>query len=114
MILRFETHLGYPKQKIHCVFNDVSKRVVLLSRHKNDVKEDITLLHDVNKKTLNSYIGGIMQILLIQSEICHTFLYHVNVILKLTTEFVTELVETVHFFSIIINFVFSLQIHFSP
>ena len=49
MALRFETCLGYPKQKIHCVFNDVSERVVLLSRHKIDVKEDITLLHDVNK-----------------------------------------------------------------
>ena len=45
-----------------------------------------------------------MQILPIQSEICHTFHYHVNVISKLTTEFITELVEIVHFFSIIINF----------
>ena len=49
MVLRFETHVGYPRQKIRCVFNDVSERVVLLSRHKIDVKEDITLLHDVNK-----------------------------------------------------------------
>ena len=49
MVLRFEAHVGYPKQKIRCVFNDVSECVVLLSRHKIDVKEDITLLHDVNK-----------------------------------------------------------------
>ena len=31
------------------VFVDVSKPVVLLSRHKIDTKEDITLQHDVNK-----------------------------------------------------------------
>ena len=31
------------QQKILCVFVDVSERVVLLSRHKIDVKEDITL-----------------------------------------------------------------------
>ena len=30
-----------PQQKIHCVFADVSERIVLLSRHKIDVKEDI-------------------------------------------------------------------------
>ena len=34
---------------MHYVFVDVSKRVVLLSRHKIDTKEDITLQHDVNK-----------------------------------------------------------------
>ena len=37
------------QQKIHCVFVNVSERVVLLSRHKTEVKEDITLKHDVNK-----------------------------------------------------------------
>ena len=31
------------QQKIHCVFVDVSERVVLLSRYIIDVKEDITL-----------------------------------------------------------------------
>ena len=45
-----------------------------------------------------------MQILLIQFEICHIFHYHVNIILKLMVEFVTELVEIVHFFSIVTNF----------
>ena len=30
------------EQKIHCVFVDVSELVVLLSRHKIDIKEDIT------------------------------------------------------------------------
>ena len=55
-------------------------------------------------ETLNSYIRGTMQILLIQSEICHIFHYHVNIILKLMVEFVTELVEIVHFFSIVTNF----------
>ena len=45
-----------------------------------------------------------MQILLIQSEICHIFHYHVNITSKIMTEFVTELVETMHFFSVINNF----------
>ena len=31
------------QQIIHCVFVDISERVVLLSRHKIDIKEDITL-----------------------------------------------------------------------
>ena len=31
------------QQIIHCVFVDVSERAVLLSRHKIDIKEDITL-----------------------------------------------------------------------
>ena len=35
-----------------------------------------------------------MQTLLIQCEIRHIFHYHVNIILKLMLEFVTELVET--------------------
>ena len=48
-------------------------------------------------KTLNSYILGIMEFLLIQSKICHIFHYHVNMISKLMTEFVTELVEIVLF-----------------
>ena len=55
-------------------------------------------------RILNSYIRGIMQILLIQSEICHIFHYHVNIISRLMTDFVTELVEIVHFFSIVIDF----------
>ena len=55
-------------------------------------------------KTLNGYTRAIMQIVLIQSEICHTFHYHVNIIPKPMTEFVTELVETLHFFSIVTNF----------
>ena len=46
-----------------------------------------------------------MQIRLIQSEICHIFDYHVNIISKLMTDFVTELVEIVHFFSIVANFI---------
>ena len=33
----------------YCVFVDVSERVVLLSKHQIDDKEDITLWHDVNK-----------------------------------------------------------------
>ena len=45
-----------------------------------------------------------MQSLLIQSEICHIFHYHVNMISKPMTEFVTELVEIVYFFSIVTNF----------
>ena len=45
-----------------------------------------------------------MQILLIQPEICHIFHYHVNIISKLVTEFVTELVKIVHFFSVVTNF----------
>ena len=36
--------------KTHCIFVDVSERIVLLSRHKIGVKEDMTLSHDVNKK----------------------------------------------------------------
>ena len=60
-----------------------------------------------------------MQILLIQSEIRQIFHYHVNITLKLMVEFVTELVEVVHFFGIVTNvsvramriYVFSLQIH---
>ena len=55
-------------------------------------------------KTLGSYIRGIMQILLIQFQICHIFRYHVNIILKLLTVVVTELVEIVRFFSIVANF----------
>ena len=31
------------QQKIHCVFVDVSERLALLSRHKIDVKENISL-----------------------------------------------------------------------
>ena len=54
--------------------------------------------------TLNSYIRGIMQVLLIQPEICHIFHYHVNIISKYTVEFVTELVKVVHFFTIVTNF----------
>ena len=43
-----------------------------------------------------------MQILLlIHSQVCHIFNYHVNIILKLMTELVTELVEIAHFFSIV-------------
>ena len=72
-------------------------------------------------KTLNSYIRGSMKILLIQSKICHIFHYHMNIILKLMGEFISELVEIVHFTSIVTNFsvkpwgakVFSLQIHLS-
>ena len=73
-------------------------------------------------ETLNSYIPGSMQILLIQSKIRHIFHYQVNIILKLVVKFVTELVGIVHFFSIVTNFsvqanlgdnVFSLQIHLS-
>ena len=45
-----------------------------------------------------------MQILLIQSEICHIFHYHVNIIPKIITEVLIKLVETVHFFSIVTNF----------
>ena len=37
-MVKFNLH-----QKIHPVFVNVSERVVLLSRHKIDVKEDITL-----------------------------------------------------------------------
>ena len=66
------------------------------------VKNEVIKL--LRAKTLNSYIRGIMQILLIQSKICHIFHYHVNIISKLMTEFVTELVETVHFFGIVTNF----------
>ena len=57
-----------------------------------------------------------MQILLIQSEICHIFHNHVNIISKLMidfvtelveiVDFVTELVEIVHFVSIVTNFSF--------
>ena len=45
-----------------------------------------------------------MQIILIQSDICNIFHYHVNIMSKLMTEFVTELVEIVRFFSIVTNF----------
>ena len=31
------------QQKLHCAFFDASERTVLLSRQKNDIKEDITL-----------------------------------------------------------------------
>ena len=41
---------------------------------------------------------------LIQSKICHIFHYDVNMMSKLMTEFVAELVEIAHFFSIITNF----------
>ena len=40
----------------------------------------------------------------VQPKICHFFHYHVKIIWKLMTEFVTELVEIVHFFSIVTNF----------
>ena len=104
----------------YSVFVDALERAVLLS--KIDVKEDIILQHDMRKKTkTNSYIRGMLQILLIQSKICHIFRNHLNIISKLMTEFVTELVETAHFFSIITISVFkpcgakvfSLQIHLS-
>ena len=45
-----------------------------------------------------------MQILPVQPEICHIFHYHVKIVWKPMTEFVTELVEIVHFFSIVTNF----------
>ena len=45
-----------------------------------------------------------MQSLLIQSEICHIFHYRVHIISKLMTEFISELVEIVYFFSIVTNF----------
>ena len=45
-----------------------------------------------------------MQTLLIQCDIRHIFHYHVNIILKFMVDFVTELVEIVHFFSIATNF----------
>ena len=87
----------------YSAFVDALERAVLLS--KIDVKEDIILQHDMRKKTkTNSYIRGMLQILLIQSKICHIFRNHLNIISKLMTEFVTELVETAHFFSIITNF----------
>ena len=74
------------KQKMHCVFVNVSEYVVLLLRHKTDVKEDITLKHDVSKnkdiKRLHSK-RRTMPILLIHSEICHIFYYHVNTTSKL-------------------------------
>ena len=89
------------QQKIYCVSVDISERVVLLSRHKTDAKEDIRFNMMLTRaKTLNSYIPGSMQVLLIQSEICHIFHYLVNIILKFIAEFVPELVEFVHFFSI--------------
>ena len=50
---KFSHGLGWTKfnlqQKIHFVFVDVSGRIVLLSKHKIDVKENIMLKHDVNK-----------------------------------------------------------------
>ena len=55
-------------------------------------------------KTLNSHIRWNMQMLLIQSEIYHIFHYYVNIISKHMAEFITELVEIVHFFSIVTNF----------
>ena len=55
--------------------------------------EDIKQLHWENQATL-----------LIHSEVCNNFHYHVNVILKLMTEIFTELVEIVHIFSIITDF----------
>ena len=45
-----------------------------------------------------------MQVLLIQYEIRHIFHYHANIILKPMVEFVTELVEIVHFFGIVTKF----------
>ena len=45
-----------------------------------------------------------MQILLIQFEICHIIYYYVNIISRLMAEFLTELVEIAHFFSIVTNF----------
>ena len=53
----------------------------------------------VTQKLLNS--SGTS---LIQSKICHKFHYHVNIISKLMTESATELVEIVHFLSIITEF----------
>ena len=41
--------INFLQQKIHSVFVDFWERVILLSSHKIDVKEDITLQHDVNK-----------------------------------------------------------------
>ena len=90
------------QQKIYCVFVEISERVVQLSRHKTEAIEDIRFnMMWTRTKTLNSYIPGSMQVLLIQSEICHIFHYLVNIILKLMAEFVTGLVEVVHFFSIL-------------
>ena len=42
-ILKIFLRIYFLQQKIHCVFVDVSEHVVLLSRQKIDVKEDITL-----------------------------------------------------------------------
>ena len=39
-----------------------------------------------------------MQILLIQSEFCHIFDYHVKIMSKVMTEFVAELVKILHLF----------------
>ena len=49
--------------------------------------EDIKQFHCENQATL-----------LIHSEVCNDFHYHVNVILKLMTEIVTELVDIAHIF----------------
>ena len=86
------------------VFVDVLERVVLVSKHNIDGKEDIENMIGTRTKTLSNYIRGIIQILLFQSEICHIFHYHVKILLKVMTDFITELVKIVHFFSIITSF----------
>ena len=88
-----------------------TKYSVLLSMFQN------VLLHCsmvwTRTTTVNSCIRRIIQVLLNQSEICYISHYHMNIISKLIAEFVTALVEVVHFFSITINMISSINM-FKP
>ena len=68
-----------------------------------DIK--LALQHDINQnENIKDLDSEKTPNQLVQSKICHIFHYDVNMMSKLMTEFVAELVEIAHFFSIINNF----------
>ena len=72
------------------------RKLTLKKTLKHDVNknEDIKQLHSGNHTNSTNSVRNLSY-----------FYYHMNIISKLMTEFVIELVETVHFFSIVTNFI---------
>ena len=83
------------------LFCRVSKSVVLLSRRKTEIKEDMALEYDVSKnEDIMRSQSRNQEALLIQSEIHHKFLLLLKIMLKI----VTKLLVIEHFISKITNF----------
>ena len=89
---------------------------------KTGAKEGIALYHDMNKNEHIKHLHlGNNANSTNSVQNMSIFHYHENIISKLMTVFVTELVEIVHYFHIVTNFSvkdmrsrsFSLQIHLS-